>query len=443
MLTRMTPPRFCRLVLLMVVGAWTTAGYSAEIWLSEPEQAFFSALGVDAKVAGKPIDRAANLKALPEIARRAPNPLGQRISAIARAFDGMKVAPEEQEQFKKLMQEGQKELQRQMQGVVIDALFGGDSTESAVRATNAMMKEGGPVRKAWDLQRKWLDRGLAARLEADTNLKQITGELERRSRKTRPTSDLSLRVMVIDKSLRLFGRAGSAPLENPVVQVIMHKKSSQGAWTALNVASGLLVRGMGVEAMDLSAQVQGTRLSAAQERSANLPYLTTLLLPTLPAGATVDISLAVPAHAALGLERVALTVWTGDGTLHEDQLDGLESAQAKVRQMLEEQRAQQAAARGRPAGVFPFAQPPKTQTRDTKPTSPRKPISRASLGGSPRESPEAGPATPNRQPFDQPGEAGYGEKRHQYGARLPATGDQRRPDIARRETGPAATQVAR
>jgi hypothetical protein len=351
-------------ICLQIVGAgivmtmMSRAACGADDWLTEPERAFFETLGVDARVNGKPVKRSAEIARLPEIAGRAPQPLSGRIEAIARAMERMKSAPEERSKFQGVLSDGQQVVRREMGAALIGTLLGDDPMDSAINVTNGVMKNANVV-EAWRLQRQRLERGLAARQEADSELALITGELERRIGRPRPETDLPLRIALEGKQLWIEGKAGSSGVGHPILQVTLYKKSTQGQWTGLNAVSGVLVRAIGVNAMDREAQAEGDRLAAAQERAMNLPMMTTLLLPSIDAGGRVQVSTGLSARSALGIERVEARLWSSEGWFVVDQLPGLSEAQRTAVKQVEDDRRKAQAARQAAGPMRPVFQPPR------------------------------------------------------------------------------------
>jgi hypothetical protein len=170
-------PKLRRIGLLASVALFASLAQSgalssAEGWLTEPERQFFIALGSDVRVAGKLHKRAAAPTEPPKIAQRAPEPLSRRIQAIADALAQMDVTPQERARLKELVKQGEAAMHEAMGQGLVESLLGEDTFDSAVNATDRVMREGS-VQKAWDLQRRWLERGLAAREAADANLAEI------------------------------------------------------------------------------------------------------------------------------------------------------------------------------------------------------------------------------------------------------------------------------
>lgn len=344
-------------------------------WLSGSEREFLEALGTSYRVDGEQTRRVAKLAELPKIATRAPEPLRSRVKTISDAFGRMEISADEKRQFEALMQQGQKVVQGELLGAIFGALTGEDSFDTAVRATNGVL-ESGTVQQAWDLQTKWILRGLAARAVADQEMAKITGELERRVGKPLPAACLPLTLVAEQDKLCLTAKAG-CEVSQPLVQVILYRKSTGGAWTALNAGSGKLLEAIGVDGMSGTTQGKGITLSVAQEMGMNLPLRATMLLPDLAAGQRVTLQLEVPVEASLGLDRAELQIWSGQGWIKQDRIDGLDIVQNAARKRMEQRQAERMAAR--PASPFgasfappPMARPSRPSLPPSASTSPRR-----------------------------------------------------------------------
>jgi hypothetical protein len=226
---------------------------------------------------------------------------------------------------------------------VIGVLLGEDPMDATADFVSGTMKEA-KATEVWDLQRKWIERGLAARRDADSQLQEITGELERRLGKSRPAEDLALSVAIIAKKLQISGKVGNGDVGQPVIQVKLYQNSTRGQWTGMNIASGALLKGMGVDAIDQKAMKKGKQLSVAQEQAMNLPLMTTILLPDLHAGDRLNISLGLPSATALSVDRVEARIWSGEGWFVVETVSGVPEAQEKAKKLIEEDQKKAAAA---------------------------------------------------------------------------------------------------
>lgn len=338
--------RLLTLFVMLAGGSAASGGAYAADWLTSSEREFFHALGVDYRLDGQETRRNATVAELPAIAARAPQPLQARIKTISDAFGRMEVTAEEKKQFQDAMARGQKAVQKEMIGVLFGALAGEDSFDTAVRATNGVVKDGA-VQDAWDLQTKWILRGLAARAVADGEMTKITTTLEQRIGRPLSSNDLPLMLVAEQNQLSLSAKAGRT-LGSPIVQVILYRKSTGGSWTALNAGSGKLLEMIGVDGMSGSTQGKGISLSVAQEMAMNLPLRTTVLLPDVSAGQRVTVNLDVPVELALQLDRAEVQIWSDVGSIKFDRVDGLDLVQKAATKRIEERRAQAAAARSAP-----------------------------------------------------------------------------------------------
>ena len=138
-------------------------------------------------------------------------------------------------------------------------------------ATNGMMRNANVV-EAWRLQRQWLERVLAARQEADSELARITGDLERRLEDLgRPrTSCCGSPSMASSFASKARPARRDRPFNTrEVLQVTLYKKSTlvKGMWTgAQRGQCASSQRGhRRVEAMDLPAA--GRRRSSPWHKS--------------------------------------------------------------------------------------------------------------------------------------------------------------------------------
>ncbi|MBI1247391.1 hypothetical protein GC197_06035 [bacterium] len=323
-------------------------------WLTGPEQQFFEAMGVDARINGQTVKRTADLAAWDTAAQQARQPLKGHIQAISAAQKQMTPTKAEQDKLAEIQKKLQEAIQGAMRGVVIGALLGNDSFDQARASTSQMMQAGdanGPyVRQAWEIQSKWLARGLDARDTADRNLKAITDHLASRSGKTLTGDDFSLSMFADGKTLSLVGKSGSRPLRMPVVQIVMHRKSTGGGWTALNGLSSGIGLNMGI--MNGADAVQGTELSVNQERAMNLPFASTLVLPDLAPESRINIDLNIPVEAIMSVETAELYVWTDQGSLHVAELDGLDASQRRVQVQIDKERAEAAPQQGPVSALF-------------------------------------------------------------------------------------------
>lgn len=358
--------RLVGLVGLWVAGTAALPARAAENWLSGPEREFFEALGVDARVNGTTIKRGADLDAWLAIAQRAHPPLKGRIQAISDAYKRMPATEAERKEIEAIQLKIQAAIKQELGNVVVGAFFGRDSFDQARESTANMMnvkdEQGRPlVRRAWDLQKTMLQRGLEARKTADKNLQEITDALGRRTGKVLPADDFKWSMMSPGKTVTLFGHVGDRPLKSPVVQLTLRRKSTGGQWVAANgVSSGI---GMGIGVMNGNDAVTGTELSVAQEEVMNLPLVTTFVLPDLDAGSRVTVDLELPIAATLAIEQVELQVWTDQGKLSQQEISGLDAVQRRAQQELEKERA---AAQGRPGPLAQMFQPPAAQQADPR-----------------------------------------------------------------------------
>ncbi|PQO46753.1 hypothetical protein [Blastopirellula marina] len=336
---------------------------AGENWLTGPEQEFFAALGVDARINGTTVKRTADLDAWPAIAQRAQQPLKGRIQAISAAYQRMPATEAERKELESIQLRLQAAMKAEMGNVVLGAFFGKDSFDQARESTANMMnvedEQGRPiVRRAWDLQRTMLLRGLEARKTADKNLAEITDALARRTGKVLPADDFEWSMMSPGKTVTLYGHVGDRPLKSPVVQLTLYRKSTGGQWIAANgISSGI---GMGLGVMNERDAASGTVLSAAQEEAMNLPLATTFVLPDLEAGSRVTVEIELPLAATLAIERAELQVWTDQGKLQQEEIAGLDAVQRRAQQDLEKERA---AAQGQPGPLRQMFQPPAAQAQ--------------------------------------------------------------------------------
>jgi hypothetical protein len=320
-------------VLLGLVSLFGPVAAHAESWLTPAEQEFFAALGLDAKVGGRSYQRKADYAALHDIGNAAPEPLKSRILAIAQAYPRLSLSPEEKKKFESLMLEAAEDMRTELRKTVGAALLNQDSQKRAVDATNAMLKEGGAVRKFWEEQTRWYVQEVKARESLAKNMQLITADLERRSGRARPASDLELALGVGKRTLAVTGKVGSAPLSSTVVQVVIHKAKAKanGGLSALNLASTGLLQSMGVEMLgtnlENSPAVEGMTLTKAQEKSFDLPIIKTFGLPKLSPGARFSIDLDEDLNDVIFFERVSLKAWTPDGTITIDSIPSLEHMQ--------------------------------------------------------------------------------------------------------------------
>jgi hypothetical protein len=313
---------------VLVGGLWLSQAVClAGEWLTPFERDFFLALGVDAVVNDRTIKRTADVTALPNIAGRAEPPLRGRIQALEVALKNMAVTDAEKATYQRLLREGQAQVQQMILGAFLRGLAGDNPREPVVDATDALMRNVHVV-EAWQLQRKWLERGLDARAAADARFAEIVAELARRSG-SRPAADATWTLAVDGEDLTVRVTAKTA-LGTPLVQLVVWKQPSSGAWTGLNEVAGLFLQALGVSAMNARSQVEGARLAAAQEQAMNLPWVTTALLPTLDRGQTAVIRLRLPVTVALGIDHVEARLWSAEGSTVLPSISGLPAAQDKA-----------------------------------------------------------------------------------------------------------------
>ncbi|MEW4454661.1 hypothetical protein AB1L30_18500 [Bremerella sp. JC817] len=349
------------------VGCWTAILFlcpslasaqllaPAEAWLRPDEVEFFQALGVDATVAGRPLQRSAKVESFGEIAERSEPPLKEHVQGIADAYQKMTVTPEEMQQYESLMKDVQEASKAAVGTAVLNAVLGGNDLDGAVEATNQMMNtRNRAVQEVWNLQTKWQTRGLAARQEADQHLAAILGNLETRAGEKRDAEELPLKLISTKGMIQLSGTIPetAADFDSPVVQVTMHKKQSGGQLLGATLTGNAIVRGLGVTGMDAQSQTEAAMLASATEESAKLPYVTTFVLDTASAGDSLRVNLLVPTIVASQLEKIEVKAWTPGGVVHIEEVPGLDNcekaaeAEAK-RQQKEEQLRQMRSQRAR------------------------------------------------------------------------------------------------
>lgn len=336
--------RFLAWLMLASFSLLASAAARAENWLTPSEKEFFAALGLDARIEGKTYRRKADYEALAEIGNRAPEPLRQRILAIAQAYPHLSLSPEEKKEFTALLQKAAEKMQEELRKTVGAALLNQDSQQRAVDATNAMLQNK-DVREFWDKQTKWYVREVEARESLQKNLGLITADLERRNDRTRPATDLTVKLGVGERTLAVTGKVGSAPLTATIVQIVIHKAKANGALSALNLGSAGLLQGMGVDMLS-GAGVAGAALTRAQEKSFDMPIVKTFGLPRLAPGVRLSIDVDEDLNDVIFFERVSLTAWSAEGKLAIETIPGLAELQKLREEVPREERFKDPGPRG-------------------------------------------------------------------------------------------------
>src|SRR5262249_25990901 len=107
----------CLAGMLLIAGSLAAADDSAQSWLTPSEQEFFAALGLDARVEGKPIQRTPRHEALSDIGQRAPEPLRGRILAMAGEFSHLSLTPEEKQELLDLSKKAAEKYRDELRSV--------------------------------------------------------------------------------------------------------------------------------------------------------------------------------------------------------------------------------------------------------------------------------------------------------------------------------------
>ena len=324
-----------QLLLLGIVGLFAESSRGDDRWLNQPERDLFSAFGTNANVDGKSLAAAPRFNELPEIAKRAPMPLQSRIQGISEALGQLNMTEDEKKEIKEVHERLRKAVKGKMQGAMLGALANGNVNEAAASAAKNILRSGN-VEKALELERDSIVRRLKAREAADTNLNEVLNEIERRIGKTRPVTDLSLEVEVVGNQMHITGKP-SAEFETPIVRVFLRTKPTNGSLSASADSNFKLIEGLGENQLDATTRELGKSLVAAHERMMNLPVVTTELLPNLTTQST--LALVFPLERSLGLESIDVKLWTTEGTMSFENLQGLEVVQKAARKYHDEENA--------------------------------------------------------------------------------------------------------
>jgi hypothetical protein len=318
-MSRSCPVRFGVWILLATAlpAALTSAARGAE-FLTAAEQEFFAALPVKAKIEGRAIERKLDTDALAAVGNRAPQPLKERILAIARDYGQLEPSPEEMQEFEALVLKASIEAQKELRGVAKDVLL--DKKPNSAKATNALFNDPS-FKKALEMMRGWRKRTANAEADIDQNFQLITADLGKRAAAKRPAADLALNLDVEGTSLVLSGKAGAKTLGSPIVRVVLEKdKLPPGGLKVFNAGAGAWLQELGIE-MDAAAEAKN---SAEMEKIINQPTVVIAALPDVAPGRRLSIDLGVDARDALFYEQVNVQVWTAEGTLAIADVPGLQ-----------------------------------------------------------------------------------------------------------------------
>lgn len=315
----------CLAGMLLIAGSVAAADDSVESWLTPSEQEFFAALGLDAKVQGKSIQRKPRYEALPDIGQRAPEPLRGRILAMAGEFSHLSLTPEEKQEFSKLSKKAAEKYRDELRQVVA-------GTRTPEEVGSEIAKQGGPFREFSNQYAQWVAREVQARETIAKNLNAITSDLEKRSGGARPEADLLLAVASAGPTVSLTGKAGVKPVESAIVQVTIHKaKADIGPMLDLAASAWLVRQGVdnilpSPEKLDVGAGAESAAATAIKTKSFNMPIVKTFGLPRIAPGQRVSIDLDEDLNDVIFFEKLSLKVWTAEGAIIVDEVPGLAAA---------------------------------------------------------------------------------------------------------------------
>lgn len=318
--------------LLLVAITWLGNGSMtrAEEWMSKSERMFFEALGVDAVVGAQKVRQGFDESRLESLARGAEKPLCDEVETILTAREKMQVSREEVAELNRLRRQAEAELRDRMPAALIGMFLGMTPLDLSLDLADSMLKQKGSVVSAWALQARWMQRALEARSEIDAALGRITDDFEGRTGTAGTAPDLSLRLVLDTRQVRIQGRAGPKPLKDPLVKIVLHPKPTEGKWVSLNLASAGLLRLMGVENMNFEAAQRGYHLAHAQERAQNTPTMFFYLLPDIRPGENIYLNLGLSLREAMLLDRIEVSLWSAEGCSVQKDLPGVADVQGRI-----------------------------------------------------------------------------------------------------------------
>lgn len=290
--------------------------------LTATEREFFRSFGIAATINGQPVFREADLSQWPAILARAEPSTRPALETIARAFTNREAL----EKFEAQMQQSYGRIQASAAAMAFQFIFSGDdSFQSTIATVNDFLRRS-DISRLWRAHREFLEKGLEARRSADRAQDQLfSGVTQRLGPATVPT-DMTAKLVGANGQIAVRLEAGNANIDEAVVQITFHRKTAPGQWTAANLLVGLGLSMIGINVLDAPTQLEGVRLSAAQEAAASLPWAATVLVEKLTPKGHAVISLGIPAQWAPQIDHVEVRVITAAGNYQEAQVPGLAAA---------------------------------------------------------------------------------------------------------------------
>lgn len=290
--------------------------------LTSTERRFFQACGIDAKINGAPVFRAANLTAWPAIAASAEPSLRPRLEIISQAFADRGL----QMKFEAEMQQHYQKARFAMAALIAKQAFSGDSSLGTFIADANDLLKRMDIAAVWRSQREFLEKGTGLRQRADRAQEEIFAGIAQRVSPSAVPFSLSAKLVGAKGQIAVRLDLGDVNIDEAVVHVIYHRKKTPGQWTAANLLTGLGLSMIGIDALDAPTQFEGVRLAAAQEAIAGLPMVSTLLLEGLSENSHAVISLGIPAQFAPQIDHVDIRVISALSDWRAERLQGLDAA---------------------------------------------------------------------------------------------------------------------
>lgn len=311
-------------------------------WLTPHERTFLTALGVDAIVDGKAVNRRIAPWQVLQAADEAESTLANRIRAYVAARQRMKVSDKELNEVVSLYARAQARFGIQFLFEMIRIDTGADFLESGFRLTEAMLNQP-DMSSAMDLQAGWVERALRELEESNAQMTEILDEIHQR------VGDGPAEVAQIEFLLderppipRIRVEVGDTPLEEPIVQVVIHRELVDPPDYISAFISLQFIRLMGIH-LSFEPVYQAGRLQHALEQFARSPIMLTQHLPTI--GPEQVLTLRpdkLEKYDLAGINRVEVRVIHRGGGFALSEVPGLEGAKLRANLLIEEERKRQA-----------------------------------------------------------------------------------------------------
>ena len=279
-------------------------------WLAEPERDLFAVFGIDVEINGQAIQRKLSLDQLPAIGERAKPPLKNRVKVMVKALEKMEPTAEEKQQYAEYERKAGQAYQESMWKNLARMFSGGNAFEAAANTLNNMAEKADVI-SIWKMKRKQFERGLAAKEEFDGEINKILEAMQQRIKKLPSAAALDCNFSASNQNLNIHCMTGGSGLKQPLLLVRVFRKPADGKLIKSNLQAGMIVKGMGGDAVTTpEAVVESSLMAALMEKAHDRPVDKSMLLPSIGTGARIDIPFPLDVAE---VERIEVRFWSAEG----------------------------------------------------------------------------------------------------------------------------------